>query len=157
MYYDILETQLGPLLVAGDDDGVRQVIFQDGSRRKAIPPQWTLDRQAAGEAVRQLSAYFAGELRRFTLSLSPEGTPFQQEVWRRLLQVPYGATVSYGRIAEGIGRPTASRAVGMANGRNPIPVIIPCHRVIGASGALTGYAGGLHLKEGLLRIEGVLV
>ena len=157
MYYDILDTKLGPLLVAGDDAGLRRVAFQDGTRCLEIPDAWVRDRDAAAGATAQLAAYFAGELRTFDLKLAPQGTSFQRAVWEHLLRIPYGATVSYGHIAGEMGRPSASRAVGAANGRNPIPVIIPCHRVVGASGALTGYAGGVHLKEGLLRIEGVLL
>lgn len=157
MYYDIMETQLGPLLVAGDAAGVRQIVFQAGTHPLAIPPHWMRDPDAAREATRQLTAYFEGTLRTFDLPIAPVGTAFQQQVWQRLLTIPYGTTASYRDIARGIGKPTACRAVGMANGRNPIPVIIPCHRVIGADATLTGYGGGLHLKEGLLKIEGLRI
>lgn len=106
------------------------------------------------EAARQLAAYFAGKLRRFELPLRPAGTPFQQRVWAALCEIPYGEVRSYGAIAARIGSPKSARAVGRANHGNPLPIVIPCHRVIGASGALTGYGGGLPIKEYLLRIEG---
>lgn len=105
------------------------------------------------EARRQLLGYLAGELRAFALPLAPAGTPFQQEVWRALEEIPYGETRTYGQIAAAIGRPKAVRAIGQANHRNPIPIFIPCHRVVGADGSLTGYGGGLDLKEKLLTLE----
>jgi len=105
------------------------------------------------EAARQLSAYFAGELRQFDLPLRPSGTPFQLTVWEALQQIPYGETVTYGELARSIGRPTAARAVGGANHLNPLPIVVPCHRVIGADGTLTGYAGGLGAKSALLAVE----
>jgi methylated-DNA-[protein]-cysteine S-methyltransferase len=105
------------------------------------------------QAVEELREYFAGERREFTLPLAPAGTPFQQQVWAALREIPYGATCSYGRIAGRIGRPKACRAVGMANNRNPIAIVVPCHRVVGASGALVGYAAGLEVKEKLLALE----
>jgi methylated-DNA-[protein]-cysteine S-methyltransferase len=106
-----------------------------------------------GEAVRQLRAYFAGELQAFDLPLAPQGTPFQLAVWKHLCEIPYGETISYGELARRIGNPNASRAVGLANGSNPIPIVIPCHRVIGSNGKLTGYGGGLPIKEKLLGLE----
>ena len=105
------------------------------------------------ETIRQLRAYFSGKLEQFDLPLAPEGTPFQLEVWRRLCEIPYGETISYGELARRIGNPNASRAVGLANGSNPIAIIIPCHRVIGSNGKLTGYGGGLPIKERLLALE----
>ena len=105
------------------------------------------------EAMRQLAEYFAGERREFELPLAPEGTPFMRRVWAELVKVPYGATATYGEIAERIGNPGGSRAVGLANNRNPIAIIIPCHRIIGSSGKLVGYAGGVELKERLLALE----
>ena len=105
------------------------------------------------EALRQLRAYFAGDLEGFDLQLAPDGTPFQQKVWKALCKIPYGETISYGELAKRIGNPNASRAVGLANGSNPIPIIIPCHRVIGSNGKLTGYGGGLPIKEKLLALE----
>lgn len=105
------------------------------------------------EAVRQLESYFAGRLKKFSLPLEPEGTAFMKQVWAALCEIPYGKTASYGEIAEKVGRPKAARAVGLANNRNPIPIFIPCHRVIGADGSLTGYAGGLEMKKKLLDLE----
>ena len=114
-----------------------------------------LSRQYFGypETVRQLEAYFAGKLESFDLRLAPEGTSFQLAVWKRLCEIPYGKTISYGELAGRIGNPNASRAVGLANGSNPIPIVIPCHRVIGSNGKLTGYGGGLPIKEKLLALE----
>jgi len=105
------------------------------------------------KAIDQLHSYFAGELEAFDLPLAPEGTPFQQSVWRNLCEIPFGKTISYGELAQRIGNPKASRAVGLANGSNPIPIVIPCHRVIGSNGKLTGYGGGLPIKEKLLALE----
>ncbi len=115
--------------------------------------EWREDATGFHEAIRQLRAYFAGELETFDLLLAPEGTPFQQRVWGELLKIPYGNTTSYGELAKRIGNPKASRAVGLANGSNPIPIVIPCHRVIGSNGKLTGYGGGLPIKEKLLALE----
>jgi methylated-DNA-[protein]-cysteine S-methyltransferase len=105
------------------------------------------------EVIRQLQAYFAGELENFDLAVSPQGTPFQQKVWSELQRIPYGETLSYGELARRIGNPKACRAVGLANGSNPISIVIPCHRVIGSNGKLTGYGGGLPIKEKLLALE----
>lgn len=105
------------------------------------------------EAVKQLKSYFAGELKEFTLPLEPSGTAFMKQVWSALCEIPYGETATYGKIAEKVGAPKAARAVGLANNRNPIPIFIPCHRVIGADGSLTGYRGGLEMKKLLLDLE----
>jgi methylated-DNA-[protein]-cysteine S-methyltransferase len=105
------------------------------------------------ETMRQLEAYFSGKLRDFNLPLSPDGTPFQQAVWREVSRIPYGSTSTYAAIAAGIGKPSAVRAVGAANGRNPLPIVIPCHRVVGTNGGLTGYGGGLWIKQTLLALE----
>jgi methylated-DNA-[protein]-cysteine S-methyltransferase len=122
--------------------------------RAALPdPGWQEDASELIEPVRQLRAYFAGQLDNFDLALSPQGTPFQQRVWSELCKIPYGETISYGELARRIGNPNASRAVGLANGSNPIPIVIPCHRVIGSNGKLTGYGGGLPIKEKLLALE----
>ena len=114
---------------------------------------WKEDPSDLIEPIRQLRDYFAGELEKFQLSLGPEGTPFQQKVWNELCRIPYGETISYGELARRIGNPNASRAVGLANGSNPIPIVIPCHRVIGSNGKLTGYGGGLPIKEKPLALE----
>ena len=156
LYYDILETPMGRLFVVADEHGLRQVDFADAGAGSELPqpdPQWQHDPQRLRPACEQLRAYFAGRRQAFDLPLAPQGTPFQQQVWRALCEIPYGETISYGELARRIGKPTSSRAVGAANGQNPIAIIIPCHRVIGANGKLTGYAGGLHRKEFLLGHE----
>ncbi len=151
--YAWMESPVGTLLIAGDDAGLRRILFKQGKSVVQPEPAWRENRAAFSEAVRQLLAYFAGSLREFTLPLAPEGTPFQLRVWQDLQRIPYGTTVSYGELARRIGNPNASRAVGLANGSNPIAIVIPCHRVIGSSGKLTGYGGGLKVKEWLLARE----
>jgi methylated-DNA-[protein]-cysteine S-methyltransferase len=146
--YDVIDSPLGPLLLTGDGQALT------GLRMDApAPPGWRRDRAAFAAAAEQLDAYFGGELIEFDLPLSPRGTPFQLAVWRALRAIRYGTTITYGELAARLGRPHASRAVGAANARNPIGVIVPCHRVIGASGALTGYGGGLDRKRRLLELE----
>ena len=153
IYYTQIESPLGPLLLAGDERGLRQIQFVNGRHSAKPDPAWIDNREFLRETVRQLGAYFAGELETFDLSLVPGGTPFQQKVWDELCNIPYGETISYGELARRIGNPNASRAVGLANGSNPIPIVIPCHRVIGSNGKLTGYGGGLPIKEKLLALE----
>ncbi len=143
-----METPIGPLVLAGDRDALRIIRFH-GHQEEA----WVVDRAPFRAAIEQLRAYFAGKLTAFDLTLAPEGTPFQQSVWQALTHIPYGETTTYGAIARQIGRPNAIRAVGAANGANPIPIIIPCHRVIGSNGKLTGFGGGLPTKERLLKLE----
>lgn len=143
-----MESPIGPLMLAGDGDVLTHIRFHGEG-----DPSWREEPEPFVEAIAQLRAYFAGELTVFDLKLRPQGTPFQQSVWRALLDIKYGETTSYGAIAKLIGRPEAVRAVGAANGANPIPIVIPCHRVIGASGKLTGFGGGLDVKEKLLRLE----
>ena len=147
------DSPLGPLLLVADASGLRQVNFTRNGRNAPANPGWREDASAFAEPIRQLGAYFAGELQDFDLKLTPQGTPFQQEVWAELCKIPYGETISYGELARRVGNPNASRAVGLANGSNPIPIIIPCHRVIGSNGKLTGYGGGLPIKEKLLALE----
>lgn len=154
MLYCDLFTPVGRLLVAGDEEGLRRISFQSGFNPVEPAGEWRRSEEPFREASAQLEAYFAGELRKFDLALTPEGTPFQREVWSALTNIPYGETVSYGELARRLGRPNASRAVGAANGRNPIPIVIPCHRVIGADGSLTGFGGGLSIKRRLLELEG---
>lgn len=151
--YTYLESPIGTLLVAGDSNGLQQILFSTDGRPAHPDPEWQEDASALIEPVRQLKAYFAGELEDFDLTLSPQGTPFQQRVWSELQKIPYGKTISYGELARRIGNPKASRAVGLANGSNPISIVIPCHRVIGSNGKLTGYGGGLPIKEKLLALE----
>jgi methylated-DNA-[protein]-cysteine S-methyltransferase len=153
MRYRTLDSPIGPLLLAGDDAGLRYLLFAEGRRPVRPDPDWEPDGTTLKEAAEQLEAYFAGRLRQFDVPLAPRGTPFQQEVWRALCDIPYGETTSYGALAERIGRPKAVRAVGLANGSNPIAIIIPCHRVIGSNGSLTGYGGGLATKRALLELE----
>ena len=151
--YTYLETPIGCLLIAGGKDGLSSIEFDNGRRTVAPEPDWEKRPSALREAIRQLEAYFAGDLKIFDLQLAPKGTPFQLEVWTALQKIPYGATTSYGELAQSIGRPGSARAVGAANGKNPLPIVIPCHRVIGASGALTGFGGGLEVKSSLLALE----
>jgi len=140
-------------MLMADDSGLRRIDFVNGRNPVRSHPQWRESVERLGETIRQLHAYFAGELKAFDLPLAPQGTPFQLAVWKRLCEIPYGETISYGELARRIGNPNASRAVGLANGSNPIPIVIPCHRVIGSNGKLTGYGGGLPIKEKLLGLE----
>jgi methylated-DNA-[protein]-cysteine S-methyltransferase len=151
--YAWMESPVGRLLLAADESGLRQLLFAEG--RSAVRPrdEWQENDGALAEPMRQLTAYFAGTLRQFDLKVAPEGTPFQRRVWQELLAIPYGTTISYGELARRIGNPNASRAVGLANGANPISIVIPCHRVIGSNGTMTGYGGGLKNKEWLLALE----
>jgi methylated-DNA-[protein]-cysteine S-methyltransferase len=153
MYYCYLDTPIGELLLAGDDEALCLVGFPEGSMRRDPEPDWIYNEKPFVAARQQLTEYFAGERREFDLPLKLNGTEFQMSVLRALQQIPYGETSSYADIAERIGRPRAVRAVGAANGRNPIPIIVPCHRVIGSHGELTGFGGGLDTKEALLRLE----
>lgn len=147
-YTLLLDSPLGPLTLCSDGDAVTALHF--GTRGETSPlPSPVLTR-----AARELAEYFAGKRQRFTVPLAPGGTPFQRQVWRALAAIPYGETCTYAHIAAAIGRPRACRAVGMANHRNPLPIFIPCHRVVGSGGSLTGYAGGLDRKAFLLRLEG---
>jgi len=149
------QTPIGPLtLVADGDDltGVYMATHKHSPERDRFGERVEQD-PVLSDAARQLTEYFAGEREEFNLPLRPEGTDFQQRVWRALCDIPYGRTWSYGELAQHIDRPSASRAVGLANGRNPISIIIPCHRVIGASGSMTGYGGGIERKQWLLAHE----
>ncbi|HSG87569.1 MAG TPA: methylated-DNA--[protein]-cysteine S-methyltransferase [Pseudomonadales bacterium] len=155
-YHSVLTTPIGPLLLVGDGEALQRLLFPVAG---AVAPKVDAGRRDDGALATpraQLEAYFAGDRRSFELRLAPQGTPFQQQVWAALQRIPFGTTISYGTLAERIGRPTASRAVGAANGRNPLPVIVPCHRVIGADGSLTGFGGGLPCKQWLLGHEGAL-
>jgi methylated-DNA-[protein]-cysteine S-methyltransferase len=147
--FHTIDSPLGELLLTGDGNALTGVHMHPFE----IDPGWRHDPRAFAEAERQLRAYFDGRLTQFDLPLAPRGTQFQLRVWEALRAIPYGETASYRELAEAIGRPGASRAVGAANGRNPIAVIVPCHRVIGADGTLTGYAGGLDRKRILLELE----
>lgn len=154
MHYRTIDSPVGALLAAGDQQGLKFLLFVQGRNRAGPRPGWQPDRGALDEPARQLSAYFRGELRDFDLTVAPEGTPFQRAVWTELQRIPYGETISYGELARRLGNPRAVRAVGLANGSNPISIIIPCHRVIGSNGSLVGYGGGLPVKQALLALEG---
>ena len=151
--YTTMKSPIGPLMLAGDERGLGLVHFMTGRRPKSPQRDWTEDKTPFKEAVRQLGAYFDGKLKDFDLPLILDGTAFQLLVWNNLRKIPYGETISYGQLAKRIGSPDAARAVGLANGSNPIPIIIPCHRVIGSNGDLTGFGGGLPLKKKLLALE----
>ena len=153
MYYCYLKTPIGDLLLAGEDEALSLVAFPEGSMRRDPEPDWIYNEKKFADARQQLTEYFAGERKEFDLPLSLAGTEFQLRVLEELRQIPYGETTSYGDIAARIGKPKAMRAVGAANGRNPIPIIVPCHRVIGRSGDLTGFGGGLDAKQALLQLE----
>lgn len=153
MYYCYLDTPIGDLLLAGDEDALSLIGFPEGSMRRDPEPDWIFSDKPFAAAREQLTAYFAGERKSFDLKLKPVGTEFQLQVLGELQKIPYGITTSYGEIAKRIGRPKAVRAVGAANGRNPIPIIIPCHRVIGSTGKLTGFGGGIPTKKALLKLE----
>lgn len=151
--YTEIDNPIVPIAVAADERGLRAINFLTGSGRRAPDSAWRRDDRALRDAVRELRAYFGGELRQFSLSLAPVGTPFQLDVWNALAAIPYGETTSYGEMARRIGRPRAVRAVGAANGANPLPIVLPCHRVVGSNGSLTGYGGGLPIKQALLALE----
>lgn len=151
--HTVIDSPYGPLTLVADD-GVLCGLYQTGQRHR--PPQENFgprDDSLFGETTEQLEAYFAGELKEFTMRLRLHGTPFQRAVWDQLRRIPYGETRGYGELAETLGNPGASRAVGLANGKNPIGIIVPCHRVVGANGSLTGYGGGLDRKQRLLDFE----
>ncbi len=150
--YRIIDSPIGPLTLAGVGPVLTHLRMVDQTY-EPDRADWELNDRAFPEAVDQLAAYFAGELREFELRLEMAGTEFQRRVWAALRAIPYGETRSYGEIAKEIGSPTAFRAVGLANGRNPIAVIVPCHRVIGANGSLTGFGGGMERKSTLLELE----
>jgi methylated-DNA-[protein]-cysteine S-methyltransferase len=148
--FRVVPSPIGELLLARASDGLRG-LWVGGEREP--DPAWPRDDAAFDDVVRELDAYFAGTLERFTIPLAPVGTPFQRAVWAALVAIPYGAVTTYAALAASIGRPTAIRAVGAANGANPLSVIVPCHRVVGSDGSLTGYGGGLPAKRWLLDHE----
>jgi methylated-DNA-[protein]-cysteine S-methyltransferase len=152
-YYTEIDSPIGKLLLVGTMEALTHIGFQAGPRPMQIKPDWIADAAPFADVREQLGAYFAGDLQRFDVALAPEGTGFQTQVWNALRTIPYGETTSYGDIAARIGKPKAARAVGAANGQNPIPVIVPCHRVIGSTGSLTGFGGGLPIKQHLLALE----
>jgi methylated-DNA-[protein]-cysteine S-methyltransferase len=154
MNYEYLDTPIGKLLIAGDSEAIWHIEFPKNGKPGQPETDWKQSsRGPIAEALRQLREYFTGRRTGFDLPLKPEGTPFQENVWRHLQDIPYGETISYGELARRVGNPNASRAVGAANGCNPIPIVIPCHRVIGSNGKLVGFGGGLPIKEALLAHE----
>lgn len=153
LFYTHVPTPVGPMLLAGDDAALVYVSFPTGKHIMRPHAEWVRTDRPFAEAVLQLTAYFAGDLTEFDLPLRPLGTEFQLSVWQALAAIPYGEIRSYADIAIAIGKPTATRAVGAANGANPLPIIVPCHRVVGANGSLTGFGGGLETKKFLLNLE----
>ena len=153
MYYCYFDTPIGELLLAGDADALSMIGFPKGAMRRDPESDWIYNEEPFASVRTQLTEYFSGDRKDFDLPLKLAGTEFQVSVLEALQKIPYGETISYGAIAKQIGRPKAVRAVGAANGRNPIPIIVPCHRVIGSGGDLTGFGGGLDMKAELLRLE----
>lgn len=151
--HTVIDSPYGPLTLVADDGVLCGLYMTDQRHRPAEETFGERDDTPFGEAGEQLAAYFAGELKEFTLELRLHGTPFQREVWRELTRIPYGETRTYGELADALGNPKASRAVGLANGRNPVGIVVPCHRVVGSDGNLTGYGGGLDRKRRLLDLE----
>lgn len=152
-----VDSPVGPLFIAADDDGLRAIEFSENRHPIKRKDDWRDgDNAMLRHARKQLDEYFAGKRRTFDLPLSPAGTEFQRNVWTTLATIPYGETISYAQLASRVGKPSAMRAVGAANGRNPLPIVLPCHRVIGADGSLTGFGGGLPTKQFLLKLEGAL-
>lgn len=152
--HTVMDSPLGALTLVGDGEALTGIYFEGHLRGPSPDALGPRDPAGFEEAERQLQEYFAGERQSFDLPLAPRGEPFQQRVWRLLRQIPYGETRSYGRLAHELGSPGLAQAVGAANGRNPLSVVVPCHRVVGADGSLTGYAGGLERKRRLLELEG---
>jgi methylated-DNA-[protein]-cysteine S-methyltransferase len=157
VYFSRMDSPAGPLLLAATEKGLRRLHFDRGPMLTTGKDEvWVESREHLQPYEEQLNAYFRGELRQFSCKLDLIGTEFQKDCWKALLRIPYGKTCSYGDVAQQIGRPQAFRAVGMANHDNPIAIIVPCHRVLGANGTLTGYGGGLSTKEKLLNLEGAI-
>ncbi|MEO6022182.1 MAG: methylated-DNA--[protein]-cysteine S-methyltransferase [Burkholderiales bacterium] len=154
-YFDFHDSPLGQILLVANDVALTGLHFVGEKYYPVIAADWQQrsDARMIAQTRAQLDEYFAGKRKHFDLALDPAGTPFQRDVWQALRMIPYGVTTNYGALAQRLGKPRASRAVGAANGRNPISIVIPCHRVIGANGDLTGYAGGMARKESLLRLE----
>ncbi len=152
-YFSTMPSPVGELLLLSDGDSLTGVYMQKQAHWSGMQPHWRRDDTRLRAARSQLRAYFADELKSFDMPLNPQGTEFQIRVWNELLNIPFGETISYGELAQRIGQPNASRAVGLANGRNPISIVVPCHRVVGSNGKLTGYGGGLPRKRWLLDHE----
>lgn len=153
-YWHEVDSPVGPLLLAGSAQALTRVHFQAGPHPLRPAREWCHDAAPFVRVQTQLMEYFRGARRTFELPLAPEGTSFQLRVWRALSVIPYGETLSYGELARRLGAVNGARAVGLANGANPLPIVVPCHRVIGSDGTLTGFGGGLHIKRSLLALEG---
>jgi methylated-DNA-[protein]-cysteine S-methyltransferase len=153
LLYTRAQSPIGELLLVGDGHALHGLHMQEGRTAVSVHPEWRRADEPFADVSEQLSQYFAGERHDFEVQVAMAGTPFQRRVWDALQEIPYGETTTYGELAYRLGRPSASRAVGLANGRNPIAVIVPCHRVIGSDGGLTGYGGGLERKRFLLELE----
>jgi methylated-DNA-[protein]-cysteine S-methyltransferase len=154
--YTTIDSPIGTLLLSGDEQGLSGVYMELHKGGLLPTAQWQQDDEALAPAAEQLRAYFDGRLRKFDVPLSLHGTDFQLQVWHALCEIPFGQTISYGELARRIGKPQAMRAVGAANGRNPVSIIVPCHRVVGSTGSLTGFGGGLPRKRWLLDHEGAV-
>jgi methylated-DNA-[protein]-cysteine S-methyltransferase len=154
MRTSVLDSPIGPLRLVADGDGLRRIHFAVGADPAPPEPGWLRDDDLLAPARTQLTAWFRGERRSFDLPMAPQGTPFQRQVWALLARIPWGSTTTYGALALALGKPGSARAVGAANGANPLPIVLPCHRVIGADGSLTGFGGGLDTKRWLLAHEG---
>ena len=152
-YWQEIDSPIGTVLLVGDGLHLTHVHFQSGPKPMRPEEAWVESRKPFGTAIEQLKEYFARRRREFDLPLAPAGTGFQRRVWHALTTIPYGETISYGELARRVGNARACRAVGLANGANPLPIIVPCHRVIGSNGALTGFGGGLPIKRALLGLE----
>ena len=157
-YYQLQDSPIGELLLISNGDALTELHLTAGKYVPSIQPDWVQDgkRSVFEQTRRELDEYFNCKRRVFTMPIAPNGTEFQKQAWIALTKIPFGEKQTYGQQAAMIGRPKAVRAIGAANGKNPISIIVPCHRVIGSNGALTGYAGGLHNKEFLLKLEGIL-
>ncbi len=156
MYYTAFETPLCKMIIAGDETGITHLHLdcgKDQPRTFIIDPDWEKNRSFFTEEIREIFEYLNGERKTFDIVVNPEGTAFQHQVWAELMEIPYGETASYGDIAERLHNPGAARAVGLANAKNPVPILIPCHRVVGADGDLTGFAFGIEIKEKLINLE----
>ena len=154
MFFTRMDSAIGTIMLVGTSSHLRRVILQTGRKAGPPDPAWRDSEAPFREVLRQLREYFSGTRKEFDLPLAPEGTPFQRKVWSELRAIPYGETRTYGEIARRLGNAGASRAVGAANGSNPLSIVVPCHRVIGSNGALTGFGGGLPVKAALLKLEG---
>lgn len=153
MYYDIYQDAHYKIILVGDDDGITNLFFDNGTKEIEISKDWKHSEKYFIEAKQQIKEYFSGKRKKFQLKLNPKGTEFQKKVWEELTKIPYGELRTYKDIAIAVGNSKASRAIGMANNRNPIPLIIPCHRVVGSNKKLVGYAYGLEMKTCLLNLE----